>query len=761
MPIYGPENAVLSPIYSNLGICYYFKGEYDKSIWYHNKSLSTRLATFGPESQNVVDSYLNLGSLYYSLKKYDKSIDFYQKALDIQFKRSDSTHLKIAILYNDLGNSLGYKREYDKAIECHTNALKIFINSLGEVNPQVSEAYNNLGNTLNLMGENRKAIETYKKSLYSCGYRFGDYSQVNDLALLCRNFIAISSTFQMLYSESHDPQDIESASNYSQQALDAYQYQQNALDEEGTKAFWQSKNYGAYEVAIKNNLLKFEIEPNLEFKQAAYIIMEKGKSALLQAQIKEANAIAFSGIPDSLLEYEHNLRIEMGWREKQRHGLLGAGRTETDTSVLRISGILFDLRRNYEALKLRLEHDYPDYYRLKYDLTTVSLPFVQNTLLSPQQTLLEYFVGDSSLFTFVIRPDTFVVTQTRLDFPLDSLVSGLREGLSRYHTTPVEERSDELYGEMAQLYTEKAALLYQKLLEPIAPLLTEQLIIAPEGVLGYVPFEVLLTEKPAPADLAKFKNYPYVLNQHQISYCYSATLLQEMRERKFHKTPSKQFLAVAPYYSGDTTYLSNLYAYTSNVRKTLDSLPYTGEEVYRARKIMGGDVLTGKEATEERFTAVAGDYRIIHLATHGQANDQSGDYSFLAFSEIPDSVENELLYVRDLYNLSLNADLVVLSACETGVGQLQRGEGIISLARAFSYAGARSILTSMWAVNDARTKDLMIAFYKNLKKEYSKDDALRRAKNDMLSSAKTQEQAHPFYWGGFIGIGDMRPVYKK
>ncbi|MBK8557785.1 MAG: CHAT domain-containing protein [Lewinellaceae bacterium] len=117
--------------------------------------------------------------------------------------------------------------------------------------------------------------------------------------------------------------------------------------------------------------------------------------------------------------------------------------------------------------------------------------------------------------------------------------------------------------------------------------------------------------------------------------------------------------------------------------------------------------------------------------------------------------------MRDLYNLSLNADLVVLSACETGIGQLQRGEGIISLARAFSYAGARSILTSMWAVNDARTKDLMIAFYKNLKKEYSKDDALRRAKNDMLSSAKTQEQAHPFYWGGFIGIGDMRPVYKK
>ncbi len=138
-----------------------------------------------------------------------------------------------------------------------------------------------------------------------------------------------------------------------------------------------------------------------------------------------------------------------------------------------------------------------------------------------------------------------------------------------------------------------------------------------------------------------------------------------------------------------------------------------------------------------------------------------GDYSYLAFAEVKDSIENELLYVRDLYNLQLNADLVVLSACETAQGELQRGEGIISLARAFAYAGAKSIVTTLWVVDDAASKDLMKEFYLQLRKgkakKNTKDAALQAAKLKLVDG-KDAVRKHPFFWAGFIAVGDMSAI---
>ncbi|MBK7869568.1 MAG: CHAT domain-containing protein [Saprospiraceae bacterium] len=370
---------------------------------------------------------------------------------------------------------------------------------------------------------------------------------------------------------------------------------------------------------------------------------------------------------------------------------------------------------------------------------------VQKELLQPGQALLEYFVGDSSIFIFVLRPDTLVMQEVKKDFPLEDWVSSLRDNIYLNRTTG------------ATAYAEAAYNLYQKLIAPVKSLLPKQLIIIPDGILGYVPFEALLTAKPERA--IRFNTHAYLLKEHQISYCYSATLLREMQQKKKVQEPTGTLLAVAPFYSGDTTLLANLFAYDETTRKDLAPLQNSGEEVYRISKLWKGEVLTGADATETKFTELAGNYRILHLATHGRADERVGDYSFLAFSEIKDSVENELLYVRDLYNLQLNADLVVLSACETGLGKLSRGEGIISLARAFAYAGAKSIVTTLWSVDDAKTKDVMVDFYRNLKKGMTKDAALRQAKLNYLKGHTNPGDAHPYYWAGFAPIGDMRALH--
>ncbi len=382
----------------------------------------------------------------------------------------------------------------------------------------------------------------------------------------------------------------------------------------------------------------------------------------------------------------------------------------------------------------------------------MSLQYVQDTLLHPGQTLLEYFVGDSNVFIFVIRPDTFQLVQIKKDFPLEEWVSLLRQCI-----TSNLEIGQPVSSTNITKYANIASALYKKLVAPVQSLLTIELTIVPDGVLGYLPFEALLVDSTDRPD--RFHECHYLLQDYVISYAYSATFQREMINKEHYAKPTHTLAAFAPYYSGDTTLLAKSYTSNDVIRKGLGPLQFSGEECYSICKKMGGDLFVSKDATEDQFTSIAGKYQILHLATHGQVNDRLSDYSFLAFTEQKDSIENELLYIRELYNIQLNADLVVLSACETGVGELQKGEGVISLARAFAYAGAKSIITTLWRVDDANTKDLMISFYSNLKSGMNKDSALTKAKRDFLKN-HTGSNAHPFYWAPFIGIGDMKAFEK-
>ncbi|MFT5386704.1 MAG: CHAT domain-containing protein, partial [Saprospiraceae bacterium] len=383
---------------------------------------------------------------------------------------------------------------------------------------------------------------------------------------------------------------------------------------------------------------------------------------------------------------------------------------------------------------------------------------VQQQLLTDNQSLIEYFVGDSSIFVFLVQKDNFEVHEIKKDFPLEEWVQEMtKEGIYGYYTLSRAERNATLQDNTIINYTNAAQGLYEKLLAPFEDKLTKDLIIIPDGVLGYVPFEALLTA--APPREGAFRAYPYLIKKYQISYCYSATLLQEMKQKQHQQTPTESLLAMAPFYQGDVHEMvaridtSELLA----LRDSLAALPASGEEVAAIVKILDGTPSYGSAASLQQFEQLAANYRILHLSTHGKADDRVGDYAYLAFG-VPDEAGTfDRLYARDLYNYSLNADMVVLSACETGIGKLQRGEGIISLARAFAYAGAKSIFTTLWQVSDEKTKDLMVYFYKNLKKGKTKDEALRNAKLEYLEKNE-REAIHPFFWAGLIGIGDMSPV---
>ncbi|MEM1124472.1 MAG: CHAT domain-containing protein, partial [Bacteroidota bacterium] len=296
--------------------------------------------------------------------------------------------------------------------------------------------------------------------------------------------------------------------------------------------------------------------------------------------------------------------------------------------------------------------------------------------------------------------------------------------------------------------------LYQQILQPLLKYdeLPEQLVIIPDGPLYYLPFELLLTDNPTNR---KFQDFPYLLKQHAISYCFSSKAFFQLKAKRHRKQPKSKILAVAPSFYKVNRLKNTLYA----SRDLLDTLYHNTAEVETISTKISCDQLVSKKASKANFIAEVGDYRIIHLATHGKVDDLNPNFSFVAFSNTIDTLKFPYrLYINEINTLSLNADMVVLSACETGLGQIYQGEGILGCSRSFLSIGAKSIITTLWNINDRQTANLMDQFYTQLQQEgLGKAQALRQAKLAYLE-ASDDFYAHPKYWAAFMAYGDMSAI---
>jgi CHAT domain-containing protein len=240
-------------------------------------------------------------------------------------------------------------------------------------------------------------------------------------------------------------------------------------------------------------------------------------------------------------------------------------------------------------------------------------------------------------------------------------------------------------------------------------------------------------------------NGKYLIETYPIQYQSSIALWLELNQAQ--EATVHSMLAMSPAFTDNEL--------ASFERRGLVALANADKECEQISRIWNGQWLAGQRASKANFLRRADESDIIHLATHASADDRAGLFSWLAFSS---SGNDSLLYLDEIYSLSLDARMVVLSGCETGIGPLQTGEGLISLSRAFSYAGAESIITSLWPVQDAATAKIMTAFYTHLRNGESKDRALQIAKIEYLNSVTDPTQADPYYWAGFVAIGNMTPL---
>lgn len=304
---------------------------------------------------------------------------------------------------------------------------------------------------------------------------------------------------------------------------------------------------------------------------------------------------------------------------------------------------------------------------------------------------------------------------------------------------------------------------------------TEHIIIIPHMSLNYLPFEMLLSqigEKSIEdeAILSEYRTHRYLFEDYSISYAPSVSVLDpKLLKRVRVKSSKGDILAIAnPQFEKQVSYepeesLSNVFL-TKSIRKRIEQLPHSEQEAIMIQKCFNNaSVYLSKKATENNFISQAPNYPIIHLSTHGFLNETNPIYSFLVFAYNEEIKDVDLLHAYEIFNLDLNCDLVTLSACESGLGQEIEtigGEGVVGLSRAFLYAGAKSLVVSLWQVLDESTSILMSEFYRNLReKEFNKVEALRQAKLYLMKEQKKIgnryiSYSHPFFWAPFILIGD-------
>ncbi|HKL34203.1 MAG TPA: CHAT domain-containing protein [Tangfeifania sp.] len=492
-----------------------------------------------------------------------------------------------------------------------------------------------------------------------------------------------------------------------------------------------------------------EINNNPEIAEFAFSNAEQIKSSSVIDKLTDEVAKENSLIPDSLTQLEKNLNYQITTNNEKLYNLTTAENPDS-SEIAKTDSLLFELTKQREELNAHLENNFSDYYELKYSNSAVKITDIQQKL-NNSEVLIEYVLNETDsipeLYSFFISSETsrFVKQEITPDF-IDAI-----EKTFRFMSNP---RFLFTKNEDSKEFCAASHHLYEKLISPYSDLIKDKkIVIVPDGKLNYIAYEALLEELPDTAAQIQFTRLPYLIRNNTINYSYSANLLFKFNHSK--RNTKNQVLAFAPEYKSDTVVFEN-------EKLILAPLPGVQKEVDLIAGSIKSKLFKGEGATEKNFRENSANYNILHLAMHAFINDSLPAYSRFAFSQNSSDIpENDgWLNTADIYNLDLNSRLTVLSACNTGSGSLKKGEGVISLARGFLYAGCPSIVMTHWEVEDNAGTEIMSSFYKNLKKGRPTDEALRLAKLEYLENANPR-MAHPHYWLGYVSIGNPAPLFRS
>jgi len=603
--------------------------------------------------------------------------------------------------------------------------------------------------TLFDLGQYGKALEmadtvinaTLKVSINPDQAETGGSFSSDDLQVLMLKYKALNA----LAEESGNMDLVIEAVETGKIIVSLFDRQRLEMSEEESRTSLSAYSREFYTGIIDNYVQLYRLNRDKTYLEGAFEFSERSKVAGFLASMRELNAAKFS-LPEDLVTQDNDIRKRIGLYKE----LIANEKNMAVPDSQKIAtweSVTFGLLRSRDSLIQIFEKNYPSYYYLKFKSSVTSLGNVTE-VISKKANLLSYVMTEKKLYIIVTnRRHTEIITR--------DIDSTFYESLGRFRSmlsvTPATSNVRQPFNGFMDLAFE----LYRILLEPAVPYLKgDKIIISPDNILSYIPFETLITEEFRSPELL-YREAPFALKKYRFSYIYSVTLSSETQKRS--RSLSNALIAFAPSYEG-MEINDSLFNVFPNLRGEIRSLPYAVVEAENAVDQCGGKAFIAENATEEAYKTQARNYKIIHLAMHTLVDDDHPAFSKMIFSAQASSPEDGMLNTYEVYNVPINAMMVVLSSCNTGTGKLVTGEGILSLARGFLFAGSRSVVMSMWAVEDFSSSAVIKSFYRNMRSGQTKSSALRNARLKYLRTAD-QERSHPYYWSTLVIYGDDTPLW--
>ncbi len=688
----------------------------------------------------------SMGHIYEKMQMFDSSGYYYQQSLKAAGNAPERQDL-VCTVFSNMGVMYARINQYPRAIDIMNQAIRQFQGTGIEGRATNARLFFNLGNIYTDYGQIDNALKTLQKSLIFNVRDFQDTNRytnptltgISDKGLLIKTLTTKATALRKKYYDNGncDLRHLKASFQSAYLAIQAI----DSLKSDRSTAAPDVKNIKGlpYSTGIETAYLLYHLTGERLYFDKAFEISEKSKYYTLYQSINELNARNIGGVPDSLQDEERLLRMRVGNISKA----LESEHLKPNPDPERIKMLeqrQFLAKARSDSLVRLFEQHFPAYYQLKYERKTVTVGQVMKSL-NPGHAVVEYAAGLNRVVIFVITPTTSTMVSSTEKWMLDR-VDDLRSII----------RKRDISDPGRKAYCEAAGHLYNLFLAPVEPLIRgKRLTIIPDGKLGTIPFEALIN----PRDTAGMKSYstlPYITRDYAIGYGYSSTLYLSALAMKENRAENSEIIAFAPSFGNHQRLLAEL------KERGAENCELAGarDEVMSIAKEHGGKVFLDTAATLQNFLSFAPEHNILHISTHGILNDESPLESKLVFYQKSDSA-NADLYIHNLFTMKLNANLVVLSACNTGFGKVTDGEGIISLSGAFMYTGVSSLVSTLWSVNDRSTATVIRSFYHYLYKSENKPEALRLARLEYLGKADNL-MAHPYYWAGFIAIGNDLPL---
>jgi CHAT domain-containing protein/Tfp pilus assembly protein PilF len=761
---------------NNIGMIYRRLGETQKALEKLNEALPIWRAVGNRTGEALTLN--SIGLVYDSLGETQKALEKYNEALALRQvvgdRRGEATTLNnIGAVYQLLG-------ETQKAMENYNKALPIFL-AIGD-RAGKALTLNNIGTAYRSLGETQKALDKYNEALpifHAVGDRNGQASAL----------INIARVEQTLGNLTQARQNIE-------QAISLIESLRADTASQELRASYLDSQQEFYRSYIDILMQMHKQNPDTAFDAAAFTVSERARARSLLELLVESRADIRQGVDSSLLERERFMRQRLNAKAAAQVSLLNRKHTpeQADAAAKEIASITTE----YEELRAQIRAISPRYGALTQP-QPLNLAEIQQQTLDSDTLLLEYSLGDTASYLFVVSQNSITSYQLPKRGEIEAATRRVQELLTAPQPRPgeTEAKRQARIKEARANYWPQAAALSRTLLGPAASQLNaKRLIIVTDGALQYLPFGAL----PAPGaegrgDKETLRQrdretrrqgksplstphsplpIPLIVN-NEIVHLPSASALAVLRRELAGRQPAAKAVAVLadPVFSADDARVkpgnkaqagkeapSDLTRAVSDMGGELRRLLMTRDEAETILSVTprnGG--FAALDFRANRATATGDElsnYRIVHFATHSLLNSEHPELSGLVLSLVDEQGQPQdgFLRMHEIFNLRMPADLVVLSACQTGLGKELKGEGLVGLTRGFMYAGAARVVASLWEVNDAATAELMKRFYRRMLRDGMRPAAaLREAQIEMWKSPQWQS---PFYWGGFILQGEWK-----